>query len=158
MTFLGAPEVLQIIREPLTDPAAGEVRVRIEAFAVNPVDAMMRSGRLPTPGSPTRSRIGVEGTGVIDAVGPGVTALQVGDPVIITAIPDAVAHGSCAEHTTLPATALLPRPAGLDVTQAAGIWVGFSTAYGALVETAGMRAGDRVLIAGASGSVGRAAL
>jgi NADPH:quinone reductase-like Zn-dependent oxidoreductase len=75
LTFLGAPEVLQIIREPLTDPAAGEVRVRIEAFAVNPVDAMMRSGRLPTPGSPTRSRIGVEGTGVdivLDLVrGPG---------------------------------------------------------------------------------------
>ncbi|WP_200936692.1 zinc-binding dehydrogenase [Leifsonia sp. Root112D2] len=86
------------------------------------------------------------------------TALQVGDPVIITAIPDAVAHGSYAEHTTLPATALLPRPAGLDVTQAAAIWVGFSTAYGALVKTARMRAGDRVLIAGASGSVGRAAL
>src|SRR5690606_7432673 len=73
-------------------------------------------------------------------------------------IPDAAARGSYAEHTTVPTTALIRRPAGLDVADAAAIWVGFSTAYGALVETAGMKRGDRVLITGASGSVGRAAL
>lgn len=129
---------------------------------INPLDAMMRSGSLPGSGtahdSPGRARLGVEGTGVVEAIGAGVTSVRVGDPVIITAIPDAAARGSYAEHTTLPAVSLIARPARLDTVQAAAIWVGFSTAYGALVETAEMRRGDRVLITGASGSVGRAAL
>lgn len=158
----GGPDVLQIVSEPVIEPAASEARVRLEAFAINPLDAMMRTGSLPgagsTAGSPGRARLGVEGTGIVEAVGAGVTTLQVGDPVIITAIPDAASRGSYAAHTTLPATALIARPAELDVVHAAAIWVGFSTAYGALVETARMQRGDRVLVTGASGSVGRAAL
>lgn len=158
----GGPEVLQIVSEPIAAPAEGEARVRLEAFAINPLDAMMRSGSMPGAGSPNdspgRARLGVEGTGIVEAVGTGVASVRVGDSVIISAIPDAASRGSYAEHTTLPATALIARPAGLDVTHAAAIWVGFSTAYGALVETAGMQRGDRVLVTGASGSVGRAAL
>jgi NADPH:quinone reductase-like Zn-dependent oxidoreductase len=104
------------------------------------------------------SRLGIEATGVIDAIGDDVTDVRVGDPVIITAIPDPSARGSYAEYTTIPAGAVIPRPAGLDILQAAAVWVGFSTAYGALVEEAGLRPADRVLISGASGSVGRAAI
>ncbi|MFC7788425.1 alcohol dehydrogenase catalytic domain-containing protein [Microbacterium sp. MAHUQ-60] len=156
----GGPEVLQVVDEPVSQPAAGEALVRIEAFAINPLDAMMRAGNGPAGShpAPARSRLGIEGTGVIESVGPGVTSVRVGEPVIITAIPDATVRGSHAQHTTLPVASLIHRPAQLDPTHAAAIWVGFSTAYGALVETARMRRGDRVLITGASGSVGRAAL
>jgi NADPH:quinone reductase-like Zn-dependent oxidoreductase len=154
----GGPEVLQVVDEPEVDPAPGEVRVRIEAFAVNPLDAMMRSGASPAPVPLPHARLGVEGTGVIDALGPGVTRLRVGDPVILAAIPDAPARGSYAESTTIAADRVIPRPAELDVTEAAAVWVAYSTAYGALVEKAGMRPGDRVLITAASGAVGRAAM
>ena len=154
----GGPDVLRIADEPAGEPAAGEVRVRIEAFAVNPLDLMMRAGTAPAPVPLPHARLGVEGTGVIDALGPGVSGLRAGDPVIITAIPDASVRGSYAEYTTVPASRVVARPPGLTVTEAAAVWVGFSTAYGALVEKAGMRPGDHVLITAASGGVGRAAI
>jgi NADPH:quinone reductase-like Zn-dependent oxidoreductase len=154
----GGPDVLHVLEEPVVEPAAGEVRVRIEAFALNPLDQMMRSGTSPAPVPLPHSRLGVEGTGVVDALGPGTTGLEVGDAVIVTAIPDPSARGSYAEYTTIPASRVIARPAGLDIAQAAAIWVGYSTAYGALVEKARMRPGDHVLLTAASGSVGRAAI
>jgi NADPH:quinone reductase-like Zn-dependent oxidoreductase len=154
----GGPEVLHVVDRAVVEPAAGEVRVRIEAFAVNPLDLMARSGLAPFPVPPAPARLGVEGAGVIDALGPEVSGLKVGDPVIIAAIPDANERGSYAEHTTIPASRVFPRPAGLSSTEAAAIWVAYSTAYGALIETAGMRPGDQVLITAAAGGVGRAAI
>ncbi|RSN66624.1 zinc-dependent alcohol dehydrogenase family protein [Actinomadura sp. WAC 06369] len=154
----GGPEVMHVVEEPIVEPAVGEVRVRIEAFAVNPLDLMTRSGAAPAPAPLPHARLGVEGTGVVDAVGRDVTGLQIGDPVILTAVPDASVKGSYAEYTTVPAGRVAPRPAGLAITEAAAVWVAFSTAYGALVEKARMRPGDRVLITAASGGVGRAAM
>ena len=154
----GGPDVMHVVEEPAVEPAAGEVRVRIEAFAVNPLDQMMRSGASPAPVPLPHARLGVEGTGVVDALGPEVTGLEIGDPVILTAIPDANVRGSYAEYTTVPASRVIARPAGLAITEAAAIWVAYSTAYGALVEKAGMRPGDHVLITAASGGVGRAAM
>jgi NADPH:quinone reductase-like Zn-dependent oxidoreductase len=154
----GGPDVLRIVEEPVVEPAAGEVRVRIEAFAVNPLDLMMRSGSMPAAVALPHARLGVEGTGLVDAVGPEVTGLEAGDPVILTAVPDAGVRGSYAEYTTVPASQLLARPAGLGVAEAAAIWVAYSTAYGALVEKARLRPGDHVLVTAASGGVGRAAI
>jgi NADPH:quinone reductase-like Zn-dependent oxidoreductase len=154
----GGPDVMHLVEEQAVEPAAGEVRVKIEAFAVNPLDQMMRSGASPAPVPLPHARLGVEGTGVIDALGPGITGLEIGDPVILTAIPDANVRGSYAEYTTVPASRVIARPAGLAITEAAAIWVAYSTAYGALVEKAGMRPGDHVLITAASGGVGRAAM
>jgi NADPH:quinone reductase-like Zn-dependent oxidoreductase len=154
----GGPDVMHVVEEPTAEPAAGEVRVRIEAFAVNPLDQMMRSGVSPAPVPLPHARLGVEGTGVIDGLGPGVTGLEIGDPVILTAVPDANVRGSYAEYTTVPANRVIARPGGLAITEAAAIWVAYSTAYGALVEKAGMRPGDHVLITAASGGVGRAAM
>jgi NADPH:quinone reductase-like Zn-dependent oxidoreductase len=153
----GGPEVMHVVEEPVAEPAAGEVRVRIEAFAVNPLDRMTRSGTSPEPVPLPHARLGVEGTGVVDALGPGTTGLKIGDPVILTAVPDASERGSYAEYTTVPASRVVARPAGLGITEAAAVWVAYSTAYGALVEKAGMRPGDHVLITAASGGVGRAA-
>ncbi|MET8800487.1 alcohol dehydrogenase catalytic domain-containing protein [Nocardia sp. NPDC004568] len=154
----GGPDVLRIVEEPVVEPAAGEVRVRIEAFAVNPLDQMMRSGGLPAAVDLPHARLGVEGTGVVDAVGPGTTGPEIGDPVVLTAVPDASVRGSYGEYTTVPASRVLARPAGLGVVEAAASWVAFSTAYGALVEKARMRPGDHVLVTAASGGVGRAAI
>ncbi|NUS95744.1 MAG: zinc-dependent alcohol dehydrogenase family protein [Nocardia sp.] len=154
----GGPDVLHIVEEPVVEPAAGEVRVGIEAFAVNPLDRMVRSGASPAPVALPHARLGVEGTGIIDAVGPGVTGLDIGDPVILTAVPDASTRGSYAEYTTVPASRVLARPTGLGVEEAAAVWVAYSTAYGALVEKARMRPGDHVLISAASGGVGRSAM
>ena len=109
----GGPEVMHVVEEPVVEPAAGEVRVRIEAFAVNPLDQMMRSGTSPAPVPLPHARLGVEGTGVVDALGPEVTGLEIGDPVILTAIPDASVSGSYAEYTTVPASRVVARPAGL---------------------------------------------
>lgn len=154
----GGPEVMRVVEEPVVEPAAGEVRVRIEAFAVNPLDLMMRAGTSPAPVPLPHARLGVEGTGVIDALGPGVAGFAIGDPVILAAVPDAAVRGSYAEYTTVAADRVIARPAGLDVTEAAAVWVAYSTAYGALIEKAAMRPGDHVLITAASGGVGRAAM
>ncbi|GIF16279.1 alcohol dehydrogenase [Actinoplanes teichomyceticus] len=154
----GGPEVLRVVDEPVVEPATGEVRVRIEAFAVNPLDQMVRAGQSPRPVQLPHARLGVEGTGVIDALGSGVSGLAVGEPVILGAIPDFETRGAYAEYTTLPADRVVPRPAGLEPVGAAALWVSYFTAYGALVESAGMRPGDQVLITAASGGVGRAAI
>jgi NADPH:quinone reductase-like Zn-dependent oxidoreductase len=119
----GGPDVLHVAGEPAAGPAAAEVRVRIEAFAVNPLDQMMRSGTSPAPVPLPHARLGVEGTGVVDALGPEVTGLETGDPVIITAIPDASVRGSYAEYTTVPASRVIARPAGLAITEAAAMQI-----------------------------------
>src|ERR1700749_4836107 len=97
----GGPDVMHIAEEPAVEPGVGEVRVRIEAFAVNPLDQLMRTGASPAPVPLPHARLGVEGTGVVDAVGPEVTGLTIGDPVILAALPDASVRGSYAEYTTV---------------------------------------------------------
>ncbi|MCX5045742.1 zinc-dependent alcohol dehydrogenase family protein [Aldersonia sp. NBC_00410] len=154
----GGPDVMRIVEEPAVEPAADEVSVRIEAFAVNPLDLMMRSGNSPATVPLPHARLGIEGTGVIDALGSEVAGLAIGDPVILTAIPDSHVRGSYAEYTTIPASRVIARPTGLGIREAAGIWVAYSTAYGALIEKVGMRPGDNVLITAGSGGVGRAAI
>ena len=155
---VGGPEVLRIADEPVAEPGAGEVRIRIEAVGVNRLDQMMRSGSYPRPFRLPHARLGCEGTGIIDAVGPGVEGFGIGDAVIITAVPAMDLNGTYAEYTVVPATAVVARPAGLDATGAAALWVAYSTAYGALMEKTTMRPGDHVLISAASSAVGLAAI
>ncbi|MGW0781986.1 zinc-dependent alcohol dehydrogenase family protein [Streptomyces sp. NPDC002913] len=154
----GAPDVLRIAEEPVVEPAEGEVRIRIEAVGVNRLDQMMRAGSYPGPVRLPHARLGCEGTGVVDAVGPGVEGLAAGDAVLVTAVPAMDLNGTYAEYTTVPAATVIARPERLDATGAAALWVAYSTAYGALVEKAGTRPGDHVLITAASSSVGLAAI
>ncbi|MGC4935015.1 zinc-dependent alcohol dehydrogenase family protein [Gordonia sp. DT30] len=153
----GNPDVLHIVDEPAPDPAPGEVRIRIEAIGLNRLDQMMRTGTYPRPFH-LPARLGCEGTGVIDAVGDGVEGWDVGDPVIVAALATMEVNGTYAEYVTLPASAIVARPDGLDPVHAAALWVAGSTAYGALVEKARMRPADRVLITAASSGVGLAAI
>ncbi|TCJ96412.1 zinc-dependent alcohol dehydrogenase family protein [Nocardia alba] len=154
----GAPEVLRLVDEPVGAPGPGEVRLAVEAVGVNRLDQMIRAGNSPRPIHLPRARLGIEATGTIDAVGSGVQGWAIGDAVIVTAVPDMDTNGTYAEHLVLPADRVVARPAGLDATSAAALWVAYSTAYGALVEKAGVRPGDHVLITAASSGVGLAAI
>ncbi|MGW4092983.1 zinc-dependent alcohol dehydrogenase family protein [Nocardia sp. NPDC004750] len=154
----GAPEVLRIVDEPVGHPGIDEVRIKVEAVGINRLDQMVRAGMSPRPIRIPHARLGVEATGTIDALGPGVEGWTIGDAVIVTAVPDMDINGTYAEHIVLPADRVIARPAGLDATSAAALWVAYSTAYGALVEKAAMRPGHHVPITAASSSVGLAAI
>lgn len=154
----GTPEVLRIIDEPVIEPATGEVRIKIEAIGLNRLDQMMRTGAFPRPFRLPHARLGCEGTGTIDAVGDAVEQFSVGDSVIITALPTMDLNGTYADYATVPASAVIARPTGLDPVHAAALWVAGSTAYGALIERAHLRPADRVLITAASSGVGLAAI
>jgi NADPH:quinone reductase len=154
----GPPEVLQIVEEPVPEPGAGEVRVSIEGFGVNRLDLMIRGGFSPRPITLPRARLGVEAAGTVDAVGPGVNAPQVGDAVLITAVPDMDTNGTYAEQIVVPANRVIVRPPELDIAGASGVWVSYSTAYGALIEKADVRPADHVLITAASSGLGLAAI
>lgn len=154
----GTPEVLQIVDEPVGAPGPGEVRIKVEAVGINRLDQMIRAGMSPRPIRLPHARLGIEATGTIDALGSGVEGWATGDAVIVTAVPDMDTNGTYAEHLVLPADRIVTRPVGLDATSAAALWVAYSTAYGALVEKAGMQPGDHVLITAASSGVGLAAI
>ncbi|MGW0323855.1 zinc-dependent alcohol dehydrogenase family protein [Nocardia sp. NPDC003183] len=154
----GTPEVLQIVDEPVGDPGPDEVRIKVEAVGINRLDQMIRAGMSPRPIRLPHARLGIEATGTIDALGSGVAGWATGDAVIATAVPDMDTNGTYAEHLVLPADRVVARPAGLDAISAAALWVAYSTAYGALVEKAGMQPGDHVLITAASSGVGLAAV
>jgi NADPH:quinone reductase len=152
---IGEADVLQIVEEPIIEPAEGEVRVKIEAFGINRADQMLRTGVYALPAQLPHARLGCEGTGIIDAVGPGVDKVEVGDAVLITAVPEMDTY---AEYTNVPATSVISCPSGLDAVATAALWVVNSTAYGSLIENAGMQPGDHVLITAASSAVGLAAI
>ena len=105
-----APDMLHIVDEPAGEPAAEEVRIKIEAIGVNRLDELMRVGSSPRPVRLPHARLGCEGTGIVDAVGSGVEGLSVGDAVIITAVPTMDVNGTYAEYTVVPASAVIPRP------------------------------------------------
>lgn len=154
----GTPDVLRIVDDPVADPGPGAVRISVAAFGVNQLDALIRSGASPRPIRLPHARLGREATGTVDAVGPEVSTVSVGDRVLIAAVPDSDVNGTYTAQIVVPAERVVRRPDGLDDVGAAALWVSYSTAYGALVEKAGMRPGDHVLITAASSGVGFAAI
>lgn len=154
---LGGPEVLRLEHEPPQAPRPGEVQLRVEAIALNRADAMFRRGTyLEKPAFPARS--GCEAAGVVTAVGEGVARFREGDRVNVIPGASVSRYGTAADWLTLPARHVVRQPAGLDAPQAAGLWMGFLTAYGALIEACRLAAGQWVLITAASSSVGLTAI
>lgn len=155
---LGGPEVLRLQDVEIGDPGQGEVQVRYDAIGLNRAEAFFRTGRYYYP--PTLpSRIGCEGSGVVEAVGPGVTGLTPGDAVGTFPGPFSMStNGVYGDRGIVPAKALLRRPAGLDAVTGAAVWAAYMTAYGAVVEVGKVAPGDAVLITAASSSVGLAAI
>ncbi|SNX64174.1 NADPH:quinone reductase-like Zn-dependent oxidoreductase [Streptomyces sp. TLI_55] len=155
---IGGPEVLSIEDAPVPDPAPGQVAVRVEALGLNRAEALFRSGTYYYQPTLPASRLGYEASGVVEAVGEGVTEHAVGDPVTTGPGIEMSAQGVYAERVVLPEASVLPRPASVDAVTGAASWLTYTTAYGALLETAGLRPGDHVLITGASSGVGTAAI
>jgi NADPH2:quinone reductase len=152
----GGPEVLKL--EDVPDPAAGrgQVRVCIHAVGVNPYDTYMRSGAYAIkPDLPYTP--GADAAGVIDQVGEGVTGWNAGDRVYVSGTSIGKAHGAYAERAVCNPDQVHRLPDRISFTQGAGLFVPYVTAWRALFGRANTRAGDRVLIHGASGGVGVAA-
>ncbi|MFE7273377.1 SDR family NAD(P)-dependent oxidoreductase [Streptomyces sp. NPDC057623] len=136
-------------------PEVGEVVIAVRAAALNYRDIMLATGLLPpeaTESGPSEQGPGLECAGVVTAVGEGVHDLAVGDRVC-TAVP-----GSLASHTVAPASAVVRIPDGLGFAAAATLPVAFLTVHYALHDLARLTAGETVLVHGAAGGVGLAAL
>jgi NADPH:quinone reductase len=152
----GGPEVLRYDDIPEPTPGAGQVRVRLHAAGVNPFDTYMLSGtyaiKPPLPYSP-----GADGAGVVEAVGPGVTGVAVGDRVYTGGTADHLSYGAYRQVVLCTPSQVHPLPARVSFAEGAAVNVPGLTAHVAL-ERATPRGGDVVLVHGASGSVGLAAV
>lgn len=152
----GGPEVLTLEDVEVRQPGQGEIRLRTRALGVNRADEVFRNNHLVE----LPSGIGWEASGEVDAIGPDVEGFTVGDAVsmIPTPINTPINYPIHGELAIAPATAVVKHPDTLSWEQAAAVWGQYLTAYGALIETADLKAGDTVLIPAASSSVGLAAI
>ena len=151
-TQRGGPEVLRIIENNLRPPAAGEVRVQVLASPVCQDDVAARVGNRPFPAK-LPFVPGYSIVGRVDALGPGVTGFAPGERVAAL-----TTFGGHAEYIYLAAEKLATVPAGLDPAEAATLILNYLVAYQVLHRVARVKAGDKVLLIGASGGVGTALL
>ncbi|MFF7994977.1 NADP-dependent oxidoreductase [Kitasatospora xanthocidica] len=152
----GGPEVLELVEVALPEPGRGQVRVRVAAAGVNPVDAVTRAGVLAGAGlmAPRAvTGIGWDAAGVVDAVGPGVTGFAPGQRVVGLRDRLDVDLGTYADHIVLDAGALAPLPASVSFEQGATLPLNGLTALQAL-DLLALPAGSTVLVTGAAGAVG----
>ncbi len=145
----GGPEVLELEQISRPEPKAGEVLIKVKAAGVNPADWKRRAGLykqfmpLTFPWTP-----GVEGAGIIEAVGPDVAAYRKGQEVF------GLINGSYAEYAIASAKEIRPKPKHLSLEQAATVSIGALTAWQAVIEIANVQPNQRVLVQGAAGGVG----
>ncbi|WP_182045242.1 NADP-dependent oxidoreductase [Curtobacterium sp. ME26] len=152
---VGGPEVLRTEDVERPEPGAGEVRVRVAASAYNAADGGMRGGFLPIPVVLPHVP-GYDVSGTVDAVGEGVTDLAVGDPVV-GFLP--MEHdGGAAEYVVAPSDALVAAPTSIPLVDAAALPSVALTAWQALVDDGHLTAGQRLLVVGAGGVVGKYAV
>lgn len=151
-TAFGGPEVLTVRDETLGEPGPGRVLLDVAAAGVNPIDVKVYSGNMGADSSSLPMRLGFEVAGVVRAVGPDAVGpagpVQVGDEVIAYRV-----AGGYAERVLAWASAILPKPASLSFTQAAGLMLTGTTAIHTLTAT-GVQHDDTVLVHGAAGGVG----
>jgi NADPH2:quinone reductase len=132
-------------------PSAGQVLVRVEASGVNPLDVKIRSGSAPHAKQPLPAVLGMDLAGVVEEVGSGVTAFQVGDAVYGMTGGVAGLQGSLAEFAAVDALLLARKPRNLGMREAVALPLVFITAWEGLVDRAGVQAHQKVLIQGAGG-------
>ncbi|GGP32922.1 zinc-dependent alcohol dehydrogenase family protein [Streptomyces melanogenes] len=155
---LGGPEVLRLEDVEVGAPRPGELLIRVEAIGINRAEALFRSGNYIEQVKEFPARLGAEAAGVVEVVGAGVTGFEPGQAVSVVPAFSMNAYGVYAERAIVPAAAVVHRPTSLDAVGGAAVWMPYLTAYGALVEVGGMRAGDTVVLTAASSSVGLAAI
>ncbi|MET4307555.1 zinc-dependent alcohol dehydrogenase family protein [Bradyrhizobium sp. RT4b] len=153
----GGPEVLCIETVDVPPPGKGEVQIRVRALGLNRAEALLRTGTyIETATFP--SGLGLEAAGIVEAIGEGVAGFAPGDAVSIVPPLSMVRWPAYAELTTFPAELVVKHPPELGFEAAAAVWMQYLTAYGALVDIAGLGRGDVVAITAASSSVGLAAI
>ena len=148
----GGPDALVPTTVPDPEPGPGEVLVRVAAAGVNRADLLQRAGHYPSPPG-SAPWPGLEVSGTVSALGTGVTAWAVGDPVCAL-----LGGGGYAEQVVVDAGHVLPVPDGVDLVDAAGLPEAVCTAWSNLVDVGRLRAGERVLVHGGSGGVGSIAI
>ena len=164
---IGGPEVLKIEDLPPDEPGEGEVRIAVAALGLNYAEMMLRRGvYIADPVFP--SRISLEAAGTIDALGPGVSGFTIGDRVGIAPAqtsdrfgnwtPESGKYGTYGESTLAPAHAVVRNPENVSDEVCAALWCQYLTAWGALIDYAGVTADDIVLVTAATSSAGLAGL
>ena len=155
VSTFGGPEVLTVTDVPVPSPGAGQVLVRVHAAGVNPLDTYIRSGthaiKPPLPYTP-----GSDLAGVVEQAGPGVTTVAAGDRVYADGV--GPTSGAYAEFAVCEAAHLHPLPDRISFAQGTALGVPYATAWRALLRHGQARAGETVLVHGASGGVGTAAV
>lgn len=151
-TSFGSPDVLTLTEIPTPAPGPGELAIRVEAAGANPLDAKLRSGTRPSGEITDPRRVGADGAGVVKAVGEGVDGYRPGDPVVFFG-----AKGAYATDVVVPAAKAAWRPPQVSAAEGAALGIPIGTAYQTL-RSLDIGPGDTLLIHGASGSVGQAAI
>jgi NADPH2:quinone reductase len=144
----GGPDALRYEDVAVPTPGAGQALVKVAASGVNFIDVQFRAGKYPPPSTPFT--VGSEGAGIVDAIGPGVTEVVVGDRVAYTMV-----VGTYAQYHVVPAARLVTLPAHVDVKSAAAVMLQGTTAHYLTGSTFPVGAGDTVLVHAAAGGVGQ---
>lgn len=153
LTDFGGPEALRVLDLPTPQAGPGEIRIRVMAAAVNPVDSLIRRGVAVGADSQPPYVPGMEAAGVVDQIGEGTdTALRVADRVIAIVVPSE-SHGAYAEYVTVPADSAVAAPLGATAEQAATLAANGLTARIAL-DLLGARPGQTIAVTGGAGAVG----
>jgi NADPH:quinone reductase len=152
VTRRGSPEVLKIVENDLRAPSAGEARIKILAVAVTLPDVQARYGQSPFKLKPPFTP-GYAVIGTVDEIGADVTSVALGDRVAALTV-----CGGYAEYLYWDAAQLVPVPTALDPAEAVTLILNYIVAYQTLHRSAKVKAGDKVLIIGASGGIGTAFL
>jgi NADPH2:quinone reductase len=142
----GGPDVLTNDEIEVPEPKAGEARIKIEASGLNFIDIYQRTGLYPLK---TPFTLGMEGAGVVDAIGEGVTEVSKGDRVAYSMVP-----GSYAEYAVVPAWRLAPLPPNIDAKAAATLMLQGMTAHYLTHSTFALKKGETALVHAAAGGVG----
>ena len=153
ITKPGGPDVLALVERETPHPSRGEVRVRVRATAINRADLLQRMGAYPAPADAPPDIPGLELAGEVEALGPGVERLAVGDRVF-----GLVGGGAYAEQVVTHERALAKIPEGMSFEDAAAVPEAFITAHDAIVGHAGLTAGETLLIHAVGSGVGTAAV
>lgn len=139
-------------------PQAGEVLVRVKASGVNPLDLKIKAGQAAHARHPLPAILGIDLAGVVEAVGPGVTAFRLGDEVYGMTGGVGGVPGSLAEFAAVDAQLLAQKPVNLSMREAAALPLTFITAWEGLVDRVKLEAGRTVLVLGGAGGVGHMAV
>lgn len=150
----GDTGVLQMVEQAIPTIAADQVLVRVKAFSINPMDWKIRKGEMTLmSGSKFPKRTGTDLAGIIEGVGADVKGLQIGDEVF-GVVKNMMKDGVSVEYIALPASLVWKKPASLSFAQAAAIPVAGTAAVTSLEKMGDITPGSRILINGATGSVG----